>query len=273
MPFPGRGSPYYSLGRGDVAHPTRVWRVGSRSGGSFRRRVPGSSLGVVSACTPSHRPGILEPCARLRGTQRAATRVRRVVFPLPSAACVAGCGVVGMVLGCDRNHQRHRSSIVVVARRRLHARSSLGSGPASPGHLSRASAASRVTWAVHCSLTASMLIKVRLAGATGWAGYELARSIPKAAADLGLVAAVSRRRAGSSLGDVSREPRLTCPTYRSATDALVGPCDVFVEYVRNPTAPRRTSSLRLSIGLMSSSALGASPCPGLRFTPFVYRAT
>lgn len=80
-----------------------------------------------------------------------------------------------------------------------------------------------------------MVIKVCLAGATGWAGSELARSIAKTA-DLALVAAVSRKQAGRSLGEVLNEPRLTCPVYSSAAEALVNPCDVFVEYTKPDSA-------------------------------------
>jgi len=76
-----------------------------------------------------------------------------------------------------------------------------------------------------------MVIRICLAGATGWAGSELARSIVKAE-DLTLVAAVSRRHAGQSLGDILAEPGLSCPVYGSAEEALGHPCDVFVEYTK-----------------------------------------
>jgi 4-hydroxy-tetrahydrodipicolinate reductase len=79
------------------------------------------------------------------------------------------------------------------------------------------------------------VIKVCLAGATGWAGSELARSIARTA-DLALVAAVSRTHAGRALGEVLGEPRLDCPIYGSATDALVNACDVFVEYTKPDSA-------------------------------------
>jgi 4-hydroxy-tetrahydrodipicolinate reductase len=45
------------------------------------------------------------------------------------------------------------------------------------------------------------MLKVCLAGATGWAGSELARAIAKTA-DVTLVAAVARKHAGRALGDV-----------------------------------------------------------------------
>ncbi len=81
-----------------------------------------------------------------------------------------------------------------------------------------------------------MTTRVCLAGATGWAGSELARGIA-ATDDLDLVTAVSRKHAGRDLGDVLGEPRLGTPVYASATEALGHPCDVFVEYTK-PEAAR-----------------------------------
>ena len=80
-----------------------------------------------------------------------------------------------------------------------------------------------------------MALKVCLAGATGWAGSELARSIAKAA-DLKLVAAVARQQAGRVLGDVLGEPSLTGRIFPSAAEALANPCDVFVEYTKPDSA-------------------------------------
>lgn len=80
-----------------------------------------------------------------------------------------------------------------------------------------------------------MVIKVCLAGATGWAGSELARSIAKTT-DLALAAAVSRKHAGHNLGEILGESRLTCPVYPSAKEALASPCDVFVEYTKPDSA-------------------------------------
>lgn len=78
-------------------------------------------------------------------------------------------------------------------------------------------------------------IKVTLAGATGWAGSELARAIARTS-DLVLVAAVARKNAGRVLGEVLGEPRLTCRVYSSAAEALADPCDVFVEYTKPDSA-------------------------------------
>ncbi len=79
------------------------------------------------------------------------------------------------------------------------------------------------------------MTRVCLAGATGWAGSELARAIATTS-DLTLVAAVSRTHAGRNLRDVLNEPRLECPIYSSAADALENPCDVFVEYTKPDSA-------------------------------------
>ncbi|MFN0178863.1 MAG: 4-hydroxy-tetrahydrodipicolinate reductase [Gemmatimonadales bacterium] len=81
-----------------------------------------------------------------------------------------------------------------------------------------------------------MTIRICLAGATGWAGSELARAIPKAA-DLHLVAAVSRNHAGQTLSEVLAEPSLGAPIFRSVAEALAAtPCDVVVEYTSPESA-------------------------------------
>lgn len=92
----------------------------------------------------------------------------------------------------------------------------------------RAVETSRHTWQ-------SMAVRVCLAGATGWAGSELARGIARSS-DLAVVAAVSRTHAGRVLGDVVGEPRLDCRVYASAIEALTHTCDVFVEYTRPESA-------------------------------------
>lgn len=80
-----------------------------------------------------------------------------------------------------------------------------------------------------------MSITVCLAGATGWAGSELARGIG-AAADLEFVAGVSRTHAGKVLADVLNDPRLTARLYASAEEALATPCDVFMEFTKPASA-------------------------------------
>ena len=76
---------------------------------------------------------------------------------------------------------------------------------------------------------------VILAGATGWAGAELARGIA-GEPDLAVVGAVSRTHAGRRLGDVLGDARLDCRVAASAAEALRGGCDVFFEYTRPEVA-------------------------------------
>lgn len=78
-------------------------------------------------------------------------------------------------------------------------------------------------------------IRVCLAGATGWAGAALARAIARSA-DITLVSAVSRTHAGRRLGDVLDEPRLDCPIYATAREAVAHPCDVFFEFTKPEAA-------------------------------------
>jgi 4-hydroxy-tetrahydrodipicolinate reductase len=80
-----------------------------------------------------------------------------------------------------------------------------------------------------------MTIDVCLAGATGWAGSELARGIARSS-DIALVAAVARKSAGRRLGDVLGEPRLACPVHASVLQALDRRCDVFVEFTKPDSA-------------------------------------
>lgn len=80
-----------------------------------------------------------------------------------------------------------------------------------------------------------MTIKLCLAGATGWAGSELARAIARTP-DVALVSAVSRTNGGRILGDVLGDPALACPVYASVAEALATACDVLVEYTKPDSA-------------------------------------
>ena len=80
-----------------------------------------------------------------------------------------------------------------------------------------------------------MALNVCLAGATGWAGSELAHGIA-GSEDLKLVSAVSRKQAGRSLAQVLGDERLDAPVYATAAEALAGPVDVFMEYTKPDSA-------------------------------------
>lgn len=78
-------------------------------------------------------------------------------------------------------------------------------------------------------------LKVCLAGATGWAGSALARGIAEAG-DMALVAAVARRHAGQSLGEVLELPGLDTPIFDTVEKALQTRPQVFVEYTKPAVA-------------------------------------
>lgn len=81
-----------------------------------------------------------------------------------------------------------------------------------------------------------MTLNVCLAGATGWAGSELARGL--ASADgLTLVSAISRRHAGTTLAQVLGEAQLDAPIFATAAEALAArKVDVFMEYTKPDSA-------------------------------------
>jgi 4-hydroxy-tetrahydrodipicolinate reductase len=89
-------------------------------------------------------------------------------------------------------------------------------------------------------------IRVCLAGATGWAGSALAHGIA-GSEDVELVSAVSRTHAGQVLGNVLGDPRLTCPIFATAQEALAHPCDVFFDYTK-PAAAKGHVMLALNRG-------------------------
>ena len=76
-----------------------------------------------------------------------------------------------------------------------------------------------------------MTIRVCLAGATGWAGSPLSRGVFEAA-DMELVAAISRSHAGRVLEEVLAIKGLTTPVFGTAAEGLTTEPDVFVEYTK-----------------------------------------
>ena len=99
-----------------------------------------------------------------------------------------------------------------------------------------------------------MTIRVCLAGATGWAGSALARATA-ATDDIELVAAVSRKGAGRNLGDLLGEPRLACPVYATADEALKQSCDVFFEFTKPEQAKAHVLS---ALGCRANVVIGTS---------------
>ena len=101
-------------------------------------------------------------------------------------------------------------------------------------------------------------LKICVAGAMGWAGSELSRGI-RDAGDMELVAAVSRRHAGKTLGRARGVKGLDTPIFATAEEALKIHPDVFVEYTR-PEAARDHAVAALRSGahvVIGTSGLGA----------------
>jgi 4-hydroxy-tetrahydrodipicolinate reductase len=73
------------------------------------------------------------------------------------------------------------------------------------------------------------MIRVCLAGATGWVGRGLVPAIA-ASEDLELVAAVARKSAGSPLADALGAAAPAVTVCGSVAEALTTPCDVLIDY-------------------------------------------
>lgn len=74
-----------------------------------------------------------------------------------------------------------------------------------------------------------MVIKVCVAGVTGWTGQAVARSIIDSS-DLELSSGIARQRAGEDIGEVLGLSRLGVSVSPTVAEALNAPCDVFVDY-------------------------------------------
>lgn len=103
-----------------------------------------------------------------------------------------------------------------------------------------------------------MSILVVIAGATGWAGSELARGIV-ASDDLSLVAGVSRTHAGKLLADVLHDPRLQVKLHASAPPAAVRASSFQLGRCRRPPAraSRGKQFLEVELGMLDQRHGGA----------------
>src|SRR5262245_45437061 len=98
------------------------------------------------------------------------------------------------------------------------------------------------------------ILRVILAGATGWAGSAVARGIARST-DMRLVGAVARKAAGHTLDAVLGEPALAAPVYATATQALATPCDVFVEFTKPESAK---ANIRAALAAGAHVVVGTS---------------
>ena len=86
------------------------------------------------------------------------------------------------------------------------------------------------------------MIRVCLAGGTGWAGSAVARAI-STLEDMTIASAVSRTHARKILGDVLGDANLTCSVFATAEEALAAhPCDVFFEFTKPDVAKQNVLS-------------------------------
>ena len=84
-------------------------------------------------------------------------------------------------------------------------------------------------------------LRVCVAGATGWAGSALSKAI-SGATDMELVAAISRRHAGKTLGQMIGVTGLDTPIFEAVENALKTNPDVFVEYTKPDAAKHHVLS-------------------------------
>lgn len=75
------------------------------------------------------------------------------------------------------------------------------------------------------------MIRITLAGCTGWVGKALVAAI-QAAPDLELVAGVSRSAAGRDLGEAAGQPANGLPVFATLEEALALPSDVLIDYTK-----------------------------------------
>ncbi len=75
------------------------------------------------------------------------------------------------------------------------------------------------------------MIRITLAGCTGWVGKALVAAIG-AAPDLELVAGVSRKAAGRDLGEAAGQPADGRPVFATMAEALAVPSDVVIDYTK-----------------------------------------
>ena len=98
------------------------------------------------------------------------------------------------------------------------------------------------------------MIKICLAGATGWVGRGLVAAIAQAP-DLELVSAVARKGAGKRLADALGFPAPDIEISKSVEDALSIACDVLIDYTL-PGVVRR--NVLAAIGRSVRAVVGAS---------------
>jgi 4-hydroxy-tetrahydrodipicolinate reductase len=91
------------------------------------------------------------------------------------------------------------------------------------------------------------MIKVCIAGATGWVGRDLVQAVT-GAVDLRLVGAVARSAAGQDAGVAAGLAPVGLPIAESVADALVAAADVLIDYTK-PDAVKRHALTAIGVGV------------------------
>ncbi len=103
------------------------------------------------------------------------------------------------------------------------------------------------------------MIRIILAGATGWVGRALVPAIEKQP-DLELVAGISRNHAGTDLGTALGGKPSGVPVFARVEDALGAPADVLIDYTK-PGIVKANALAALKAGVkvvIGTSGLGAA---------------
>jgi 4-hydroxy-tetrahydrodipicolinate reductase len=103
-----------------------------------------------------------------------------------------------------------------------------------------------------------MVIRVCVAGVTGWAGREIARAI-LASNEFELTGAIARSDAGRDVGDLLGKVKADVPISATLDEALKRPADVLIDYtspssVKERTLAALTHGVRVVIGTSGLTA-------------------
>lgn len=103
------------------------------------------------------------------------------------------------------------------------------------------------------------MIRITLAGCTGWVGKALVAAITQAP-DLDLVAGVSRKAAGRDLGEAAGLEANGLPVFANMAEALLVPSDVVIDYTK-PDAVKGNTLVSIAAGrhvVVGASGMTAS---------------
>src|SRR5436190_13218137 len=92
-----------------------------------------------------------------------------------------------------------------------------------------------------------MVIRVCVAGVTGWAGREITRAI-LASNEFELAGAIARSDAGRDVGDLLAKVKANVPISATLDEALKRPADVLIDYT-SPSSVKERALAALARGV------------------------